>query len=354
MSRTSPARVLLVALSALLPLAHAERPQRLQLQPEQIEAMALGFATPTPATWIPVARIPAEIEASPEAQSVLAAAFPGTLVRGIAAQGQSVEAGAPLLVVASPAWAAALAEAQARAARREAARRQAERGRALLAAGVISLREAEALRAEALALGAGVQGDRALVDQASLAADGSVLLRSPRGGRLLERRSGAGGAFEAGAMLARIGNDEERVANAQAPARLAGLITPGMRAQVGDAGGDVIAVAAALDPGTRSLAVTARLPAEAGLPGALVELAVSRTAPAGTQRIPAAALIRVDGADTVFVRHAGEIQGVAVGVAFRDAEAAWVTGLPEGAEVVFRGVLALKAVAEAQAAGGEG
>jgi hypothetical protein len=343
-----------VALSAVLPFAHAEMPQRLPLQPEQIEAMALGYATPTPAAWIPVARIPAEIEALPEAQSVLAAAFPGTLVRGIAAQGQSVEAGAPVLVVASPAWAAALAEAQGRAARRDAASRQAERGRALLEAGVISSREAEALRAEALALGAGARGDRALVGEASLAADGSVLLHSPRGGRLLERMSGAGGAFEAGAMLARIGDDAECVANAQAPARLAGLITPGMRAQVGDASGEVISVAAAIDAKTRSVAVAARLPAAAGLPGALIELAVSRAAPAGTLRVPASALIHVGGADAVFIRRQGEIARLTVGVAYRDAEDAWVTGLPADVDVVSRGVLALKAVAEAQAVGGQG
>ncbi|SDD75358.1 efflux RND transporter periplasmic adaptor subunit [Aquimonas voraii] len=353
MTRTLTARLLFLALVSLAPLAHAQTRLKLALQPGQVEAMALGFAAPVPVEWIPVARLPAELESPPETQALLVAAFPGTLVQGIAAEGELLQAGAPVLRLASPAWAAALAEAQARAARSEAASRQSERSEALLDAGVISLREAEALRAEALALDAAVRGDRGLL-AASLAADGSVLLSSPRAGRLLARMSGAGMAFEAGALLARIGDAAERIAHAQAPARLAGVILPGMQAQVGEASGEVVAVAAALDPESRSLAVTARVPAAAGLPGAPVELAVSRPAPAGTRRIPAAALIRVDGADVVFVRREGEIEGMVVGVAFRDGEAAWVTGLPDRVEVVFRGVLALKAVAEAQAADGEG
>lgn len=58
---------------------------------------------------------------------------------------------------------------------------------------------------------------------------------------------------------------------------------------------------------------------------------------------------RVAGRDSVFVRGPGGIEVVAVEVLHRDGRAAYLDGVPAGAEVVSRGVLALKAVAEGAA-----
>jgi len=352
--RPRPPRLFGLALAVLIPAAHAAPPAPLPLEPAQIEAMALVFSPATDARWIPVARIPAEIEAAPDSQAAIAAPYAGTLTRVIAAEGRPVRAGDPLLAIASPDWAMAIAEAEGRLARRDAAQRQADRARALLDAGVMASRDAEAQRAEAVALGAGAQADRALLASARLGDDGSVLLRAPIAGVLMQRVSGVGEPVAAGQLLARIGTDEQRRANGHAPARLAGQIAPGMRASVGDAVGDVVSVAGAIDPATRAIAVAANLPAAAGLPGALVELSISREAGAGMRQVPASAVIGVGGRDTAFVRGADGIAPIAVDVAYRDGSSAWVSGLPADAEVVSRGVLALKAVAESLADGGEG
>jgi cobalt-zinc-cadmium efflux system membrane fusion protein len=351
---TRPALLTSLALAALLlPVVKAASPVPLPLEPAQVEAMTLAFAPAVDTAWIPVARIPAEVELASDAQFSLVAPYPGTLALTHAPEGRDVAAGTPLLSVASPAWAAALAEAAGRSARRDAAVRAAERGKALLEAGVIAAREVEALRAEATALAAASRADRALGNGASLSADGTVLMRAPRAGRLLQRASGQGRAIQPGELLARIGERDERVAIGRAPARLAGALTPGMRATVGDAVGELDSVAGAIDPGSRSITVSARLPAGAGLPGALVELAIDRAAPSNTRRVPAGAVIGAESGDAVFTRSGDAIAMVPVQVYYRDGSQAWVEGLPSGAEVVSRGVLALKAVAESLPATGE-
>ena len=94
-----------------------------------------------------------------------------------------------------------------------------------------------------------------------------MLVRAPRAGRLLQRASGQGRAIQPGELLARIGLRDERVVIGKAPARLAGQLAAGMRARVGGAVGKVESVAAAIDPGSRSISGSASLPAAAGLPG---------------------------------------------------------------------------------------
>ncbi len=347
MSPPRAASLLFLALAALLlPTARAAAPIPLALEPAQVEAMALLFAPAVDTAWIPVARIPAEVEIASDAQFALVAPYPGTLAEIHAPEGRDVAAGAPLLSVASPAWAAALADAAGRVARRDAAVRQAARGKALLAAGVIAAREVEALRAEATVLGAAARADHAVTGGASLSADGTVLVRAPHSGRLLQRASGHGRALQPGELLARIGERDERVVIGRAPARLAGTLAPGMRATVGGAVGELDSVAGAIDPGSRTITVSAWMPAGAGLPGALVELAIERAAPVGTRRVPASAVVGIASGDAVFARLGDAIAMVPVQVHYRDGSQAWVGGLPAGIDVVSRGVLALKAVAE--------
>ena len=126
-----------------------------------------------------------------------------------------------------------------------------------------------------------------------------------------------------------------------------------MRAAVGGAVGEIESVAGAIDPGSRSVTVSARMPAAAGLPGALVELAIDRPAPSETRRVPASAVIRMAEDDAVFARSDDTVAMIQVQVHYRDGKQAWVGGLRAGSEVVTRGVLALKAVAESLPAASE-
>lgn len=359
MALSRPVCLLSLALAALLPAAQAATAAPsaavpLPLQPIQLKAMALTFAPAEHSAWIPVARIPGEVDLATGSQFTLAAPHPGTLTGVHAGEGSRIRQGQTLLSIASPAWAVALADANARTARRNSAVRQAGRARALFQEGVISAREMEALQAEAAALEAGSRADQALTASASLTADGNVLVRAPQSGLLLQRASGPGRSIQPGEPLARIGLGQARVVIARAPARLAGQLAPGMRASVGDAVGELDSVAAVIDPASRSITVSAALPATASaVPGALVELAVERAAPAATQRVPASAVVSMGSGDVVFIQHADSIAMVPVQVHFRDERNAWLGGLDAGNRVVARGVLALKAVAESMTANGE-
>lgn len=344
-----------MALAFAFAMAPAFAADPLPITPAQAEAMGLAFAPAEPADWIPVAKIPAQAELAPGARTLLSARHAGTVERILVADGDSVTVGQPLMVLSSADWSAALATATGRAARLDALARQAARSDALLAAGVIARREAEATRAELSALQSESRADVAALQSAAVAADGSLVLRASVAGTLLRRHVSTGSAFQAGDVLGEIASGEGLVAEGQAPARLAGQLATGMRATTPDgASGTVVGVGGAIDPMTRSLPVMANLPADAAVPGALLELAISRRADAGAARVPATAVIAVAGQASVFVRRGEGLEVVPVQVHFRDSQQAWISGLAPKSEVVSRGVLALKAVAEAPADGADG
>lgn len=339
----------IAAVAALLAVTAVGGAEPLPISRQQAESMGLDFARAEAVDWVPAARLPATVEFAPEARTIVAARHEGSVRRTRVVEGEAVAAGQPLLEVASAGWSESLAAASGRAARLGAFERQARRSADLLEAGVISPREDEALRAELAGLRAEVRADSEGTRAASLDPSGAVLVAAPVAGRVVHRAS-AGTVVAAGAMLVEIASDNGLVAAAQAPARLAGRIAPGMRATTpGGAVGEVLGVASAIDPMTRSLAVTVRLPAGSAVPGALVELDVQRRAGASVARVPASAVIAVAGRNSVFVRGPGGIEVVAVEVLHRDGRAAYLDGVPAGAEVVSRGVLALKAVAEGAA-----
>lgn len=345
-----------LALALAVAVANASAATPLPITPAQAEAMGLAFAEAEPADWIPVATIPAQAELAPGARAILPARHAGTVERILVADGDTVTAGQPLLALASADWSTALAAARGRAARLDALARQAARSEALLAAGVIAQRENEATRAELAALGSESKADQAALQSATVAADGSLVLRATVAGTVLRRHVSPGTPFQAGDVLVEIASGEGLVAEGQAPARLVGKLAAGMRATTPEgAVGEVLGVGGAIDPMTRSLPVMASLPVGSAVPGALLELGISRRADADVARVPATAVIAVAGQPSVFVRRGDGIEVAPVQVHFRDSQRAWVSGLPPKSEVVSRGVLALKAVAESPAdASGEG
>lgn len=338
----------LLPLALALALATANAPANpLPIKSEQAEAMGLAFAQAAPADWIPVASIPAQAELAPAARTILSARFPGMVERNLVTDGDTVTAGQPLLALASAEWSAAVAAASGRAARLVALARQATRSEALLTAGVIAPREHETTRADLFALQSETRADAATRQLATVDERGNLVLHANVAGTVLRRHVSTGSTFLAGDVLVEIASGEDLVAQGQAPARLAGKLAAGMRATTPDgAVGEVVGVGSAIDPMTRSLPVTATLPAGAAVPGALLELGVSRRAEVGVVRVPATAVITVSGQASVFVRKAEGLEVVPVVVHFRDGRQAWVEGLLPDSEVVSRGVLALKAVAE--------
>lgn len=331
---------------AILATSAVGRAGSLPMTREQIDAMGLAYARAEITDWVPVAWIPATVELAPEARVIVAARHEGNVRRTRIIDGDEVVPGQPLLEVVSADWSAALAAVGGRAARLVALERQAIRSAGLLEAGVIAPREDEALRAELAALRAEVRADGDVRGVATLDPSGAVIVKAPVAGRIVHRAA-AGTTFPTGSTLVEIATGDALMAEGQAPARLAGRLVRGMRAVTsGGATGEVVGIASAIDPSTRALAVAVRLPAGSAVPGALVELEIQRRADGLVVRVPASAPIAVSGRDSVFVRGADGIETVPVEILHRDGREAFLGGVAAGSEVVTRGVLALKAVAE--------
>jgi len=341
-------------LASVVAAAATAAAAELPVSPAQAESMGLESRAVTAAQWIRVTRLPARVELDPRVRRVITARFAGTVSAVLVREGDEVKAGAPLLGVQSPAWAEAVALAQANSARLTQAAQAEGRARALLDAGVIARRELEAAQSELAALRAAAASDAARSAGARVGPDGTVELPAPAAGRVLRRPHDPGDAVAEGEVLLEIASGDGLVALGSAPARLAGRIAPGMRASTA-AGltGEVTAVSAALDPHTQALAVRFALPAGAAPPGQMIELAIARPAPPGTVELPSAAVVDVAGKPSVFVAHERGFAVQPVELLARDGASAWVSGLPDGERVVSRGVLALKSLAEGGDAGGE-
>jgi cobalt-zinc-cadmium efflux system membrane fusion protein len=139
-------------------------------------------------------------------------------------------------------------------------------------------------------------------------------------------------------------------AQAQLPERLIGTVAPGMTVRAGKVTGKVLAAGTAIDPDTRSAALTASLPADPSIrAGQAVTLAVMGPAPAGAVRVPATAVAQLSGASVVFVRTPKGVSPrpvtMAEGGEGADGERVVLAGLKPGEEVATTSVSELKALA---------
>ncbi|MBK6288942.1 MAG: efflux RND transporter periplasmic adaptor subunit [Gammaproteobacteria bacterium] len=347
----SLSRAFCTALLAVHLAAAAQVPPLvLEVSEAQSRAMGIETAPLVAAQWVRVARLPARVELDPALRRVLSARHSGTVVAVLAREGEEVRAGQAVLGLHSPEWAQAIASAQGNSARLRQATQAEARARALLEAGVIPRRELEAAQAELAGMRALAASDNARTAGGRIDDEGVIELPAPVSGRVLRRPVDAGSAVMAGDALLEIATGDALVALGSAPARLAGELDTGMRATTAAAlDGTVSAVGSALDPATHALAVRFSLPAGAAAPGQMIELTVSRAAPADTVELPASAVVDIGGIASVFLVRENGFAVQRVSLLKSDSGSSWVRGAPAGERVVIRGVLALKSLAQAGA-----
>lgn len=330
---------------------------------------AFGVAT-TPAVAVDTAwspPYPAKVQVPNAQLRVVSAPLEGLVEALLVAEGEAVAAGQPLARVRSPGLLehqAAFLEARTR---RLLAGESAARDRKLHAEGVIAerrllesqsvyreLRTTEERHRQTLTL-AGMS--EAAV--AALARDqrlSPVLeVASPLAGVVLEQLATAGQRLAASDPLYRIGSLEPLWLEVHVPLADLGGIAVGNPVRVAgqDIGGRVITVGRMVHGGDQGVLVRAEVGAGSAAlrPGQFVEVGLARGAAAGAVRLPAAALVRLEGREHVFVERPGGFAAVAVEVGSRDGDGAVVRGdLGPDEAVVSAGTAALKA---AWAGGGE-
>jgi RND family efflux transporter MFP subunit len=341
---------LVLALAAALGLAGPAIAADLAVSPEQATALGIETQPAAPATVLVVARLPASLLLPAGDTRAVVVPFGGVVTRLLAQEGESVAAGSPLVELHSTEYLAAGAAQRERAARLEQARAQAARDAALLREGVAPARQAQQSAAALQAIEAEFAAGRSL-----LAGTGAVpgqaaayRLLAPAAGVVHEGELRLGERVAAGSSAALLISSDRLWAQAQLPAAQIGRLRAGQAVRLpgGPANGRVIAVGGVIDPDSRAALLRAELPAAGLAAGQSLEIEILETPPAAARRVPAGALSRDGGQALVFVAVDGGFRTQAVEVLGRDGADAVLLGLPEPAQVVTRGVAALKALAQ--------
>jgi cobalt-zinc-cadmium efflux system membrane fusion protein len=210
--------------------AAAVRPDGLLLvAPAKARALGIVTAPAQPASEVPLADLPVTIAPPPNARVAVAATLPGTVLRTLVVEGDSVSRGQALAVVASRdvmTLSADLARANARAG---VARSSAARLNQLSREGIIAGARADEARALAAEAGADVaEKSRILRLVGSNRGGGTYTLTAPIAGRVTKADIQAGMPLDGTTAPFVIDAAGRYEATGQVPERLIGQIRPGM------------------------------------------------------------------------------------------------------------------------------
>lgn len=341
----------------LLPLAAAafadDTPVR--LTPAQVQSMGIAIEPLSGFAASGGRRLPAQAVVPPRDIKVIAAPLSGLLSEVTVAYGETVRRGQLLARLHS----APLLELQREALRaRDQARLAAdtlERDRALFADGLIAaarLAAAEAAEREASAQWQEKRQALVLAGAAEPATaaglDGTIALRAPFDGMVLEAAAAPGSRIDAAAPLFRLGRIDGLWIEIQATAtQAAGLaagdviVVPGCAAR-----GRLTLVAPAMNPASQSLLLRGELPrgSRCLAPFQYTQVEVVPARANVGWRVPNAALTRHQGQSWVFAESAEGFRPIAVRVLDESEKSSLIAGdLAADSRIVVRGLAALKA-----------
>lgn len=350
----------LLVLAALLALDGAGAGEELAFSDAQMRAVGIEVVNPGATDTAVGPSYPARVGLPPGQEYVVTAGEGGVVEAVLAAEGQTVEAGEPLLRLRSAGIAAL--EREYLQAREQAglARRQAERDEALYRDGIIPERRVQESRTALAQARALSQGARQALEAAGLgAADLNALeqtgrvsstqvLRAPFTATVLEVMVRSGERADPTAPLLRLGQTTPLWLEIRVPVEAVAGLSAGTGIQVmhgGGALGRVILVGQQVDPADQSVAVRAEVHtgAETLRPGQLVQVGLLE--PGGTRafRLPAGAVVRRGEGQYVFVQSARGFRVEPVRVLSAGAAETVVSGaLTADDRVAVKGVAALK------------
>lgn len=301
-----------------------------------------------PAAASPVATLPGTVVPRPQGRVAVSAPFAGVVRQSLVVEGDAVQRGQRLAVVQSREVLTTGAELARARARLGVARQAAARTATLAKEGVVSGARAEeanaALREAESEVG---EKSRILKLANADAASGVYVLTAPIAGRVTQANAQTGAAVDGLSAPFVIDAPGPYHVQAQAPARLAGVLRPGMRVRLqSGAEGRILTIGSTVDAATRSLSVRAAI--DSGPPvqaGASVSLVVLAAQPAGAVSVPSAAVVQIGGRAVVFVQTAQGFDSRPVRVLGAVGGRSTLSGLSPGARVAITGVSALKSLA---------
>ena len=327
-------------------------PAEIEVTPEQRSTLGIELAEVREVREAPVAALPAVCRLPGDSTVAVVVPVAGTVVRVLAQDGQAVAKGQPLLQLSSRDFLEVQAGQRTADAQVRALGAQVERDRALVAEGIAPARRLQEGEAELRAAQAQAASSGALLSSVKPAsnAPGEYLLLASAAGELVGAGLRPGDRVDSDTAAFFITNSANVWLEAQLPERLVDQVAVGYRAEAGNPQrvGRVTAVGRSVNPHTRSVVLNAELPAGPGLrPGQTAELTVFAPVAAGTVIVPASAVVRLAGTDTVFRATERGFVAVPVQAGLRTAEGVAVRGEGlAGGRVAASGVSALKAMAQ--------
>jgi cobalt-zinc-cadmium efflux system membrane fusion protein len=349
---------LLLALLCLPLYAQAEN-VLLKLSPEQIKSQSITAQALNSFEAGGGRRLPAQVVVPPRQIEVISAPLAGAVTAVLAAYGESVNSGQPLIRLQGAQMLELQRDYIQAQAQAEVASESRRRDEALHADGIISGGRLSVTRAAERQAAAQLAEKRQSLRLAGLDAPGSAArgfsgvaeIRAPFTGVVLEAAVQPGQRVETSTLLFKLGRIDSLLwLEIQAtPAQAAGL-APGDKVTVAGCAqnGQLTLIAPHMNPATQSLLLRAELPKPAACvkPFQFVQVTITPATPqsGNTWRVPVSALVRHQGKAWLFAAVSGGFSPIPVTVLDETEKTSLVAvEMPGETRVVTHGVLPLKA-----------
>lgn len=340
-----------LCLAVMMTAAASAGAQTLSITPQQVERLGIRTAPVSQAEEQTVTSILGTVTPAVNARLQVSAPFAGTVAAYHALEGETVEAGDTLAVIASRDLRESLADLQGLDAEFRAAKAAADRARQLVEEGIASRARAEEAIAREQQAEAALAAMQEIVSRADVldGAKGEYRLLAPAEGRIAGIALSPGAHVEEMAPVLTLDTGDALWIEARLPAAMVGKISAGDAVVVEGQGvrGEVVAVGATIDPMTRSAVLRAAIPADAPLvAGQTVRISVLQSAPSGAFNLSRNAVVQLGDSVVVFLARDGGFEPVPVTVLARGASVATITGPIDASSIVaVSGLSELKTLA---------
>jgi RND family efflux transporter MFP subunit len=344
------------ALPKLLPLlfplvlslpAHAAKDMDLvPVTPAQVRQLGVETQTLAAGGGATQTGLPAQVVVPNSQLRVVAAPLPGLVETLLVAPGMAVKAGQPLARLASPLALELQRDLRQTGAQAELSRHNLKRDEMLFKEGLIPESRLQASRAATAQSDAAAAEKRQALALAGGSNGGSLTLKSPIAGVVLEQGASVGQRLEQSALVYKIGKLSPLWLEIQVPAELATSAREGMAVRAEGASGKLISVGLSVATGSQTTTLRALLTegTERLRPGQAVSAELDL--PGGqSMRLPASAVARGMGRTVVFVQAGdGAFRATTVKVGGAVGDTVLAEGLKPGSAVAIKGVSGLKAI----------
>ena len=330
--------------------APAAAQSEFELSPATRVALGVETAPIANAGAIESVSAPAIIIAPNGALQAAASPFDGVLVNALATPGGAVKAGDPLAIIYSAAYADGAAELEARRLTMAHMDHLASKADELFKLGLRSEQEADEAHHDAMSARLAFEALNTQLEYVNRGAQpGQFILTAPAAGTVTHIYPGAGETISAGAPVMSIFTGETYWARAQLSERNAAFLKPGAPVGIDNFSerGEIVSVDPEINPQTRSLDVLVALPrANSWRLGAMLSLAFETTQMEGALSAPIKAIVRIGGADVVFVETQTGFRITPVEIVSRSRQDAIIRGdIEAGERLAISGLAALKNIA---------